>query len=160
MNVRVFKAANDFDNRVDFANVTEKLISQTLAGARAFDQAGDIDKLDRRRRDFFRARNRGDLFQSRVRHGHHADIGVNRAERIILRWRFMRAGNSVEQRRFPDVWQSDNSSAKHDKIKTSGWRDLNPRPVAAASVLTPQAIQLVPATPRFKISLLSYSFNA
>ena len=41
----------------------------------------------------------------------------------------------------------------------SGWRDLNPRPVAAATVLLTHTIQFVPTPPGFKISLLSDGFN-
>jgi hypothetical protein len=52
MNVAVFKTAHHLHDGVHFANVVEKLIAQPFARARAFDQSSDIDKLDRRRRDF------------------------------------------------------------------------------------------------------------
>ena len=53
MNVRIFETAHDLHDRVHFANVMEKLVSQAFARACSFDQAGDIDELDRGWRDFF-----------------------------------------------------------------------------------------------------------
>ena len=52
MDIRVFEATNYFDNRIHFTDVTEELIPQTFARTRAFYQAGDIDKFNRRRSDF------------------------------------------------------------------------------------------------------------
>ena len=54
MNVAVFETANDLHNRVNLANVMEKLIAQPFPCARAFDQTGNIDKLDRGRHDLLR----------------------------------------------------------------------------------------------------------
>ena len=51
--------------------------------------------------------------ESRVRHGHHADVRIDRAKRIIFRGRFVRSGDGIKKRGFSDVWQSDNSSAEH-----------------------------------------------
>src|SRR6478752_2694410 len=45
----------------------------------------------------------------KIGHDHYANIRVDRAERIILRRRFVRACNGVEERRFPDVRQPDDS---------------------------------------------------
>ena len=113
MNVRIFKTTHDLHDRFDFANVMEELIPEPFARARAFDQTGDIDKLDCRWRDFFRVGNLGDFFQSRIGHGYDADVRIDRAERIIFRRRFVRACDRIEKRRFPDVRQSYNSSTKH-----------------------------------------------
>ena len=57
MNVAVLEAAHDLHDRVNFANVMEKLIAQSFTCACAFDQAGNIDKLDRGRHDLLRMRN-------------------------------------------------------------------------------------------------------
>ena len=59
MDVRVFKAAHDLHDGVHFADVGEKFIAQTFALRRAFDQAGDVHKLNRRRDDDGRF---GDVF--------------------------------------------------------------------------------------------------
>src|SRR5205085_8728956 len=54
MNIRIFETTYDLHDGIDFANVAEKLITQTLAGARTFDQPGNIDELDRSRHNFLR----------------------------------------------------------------------------------------------------------
>ena len=56
-------------------------------------------------------RNLRELFQSRIGHGDDADVRIDRAERIIFRRRFVRAGDGVKERGFPDIRQSDDSSA-------------------------------------------------
>ena len=50
-------------------------------------------------------------FESRIGHRDDAEIGIDGAERIIGRLRFARAGDGIEERGFPDVWQSDYSGA-------------------------------------------------
>ena len=52
-------------------------------------------------------------FESRIGHGDDAEIRIDRAERIIRRLRFAGARDRVEERGFPDVRQTDNSSAQH-----------------------------------------------
>ena len=91
----------------------EKLVSQSFTSACAFHQTGDIDELDRGWRDFFGVGNLGDSSQSRIGHRDDADVRIDRAERIILRRRFVSARDRVKERRFPDVRQTDNSSAEH-----------------------------------------------
>ena len=56
MNVAVFEAAHDLDDRVHFADVAEELVAESFARARAFHEPGDIDELDRGRNDFLRMR--------------------------------------------------------------------------------------------------------
>ena len=51
MDVRVFEAAHDLHDGVDLADVAEELVAETLARARAFHEAGDVDELDRGRDD-------------------------------------------------------------------------------------------------------------
>ena len=202
MNVRIFKATNHLHDRVHFANVMEKLVSQSFARACAFDQAGDIDELDRGWRDFFGVGNLCDFFQPRIGHRDDSDVRINRAERIIFCWRFVSAGDRVEKRRFPDVRQSDDSSAEHEvrtlpraqknrnfqltccplkivgfqgvqphwahrpevcvpwQSRISGRRDLNPRPVAATTVLQIQLGKFVPASPRLEIQLPSHGLGS
>src|SRR5205814_4152930 len=42
-NVVAFEAADDVQNRVDLADVREEFVAQTVAGAGAADDAGDVD---------------------------------------------------------------------------------------------------------------------
>ena len=76
----------------------EELITEAFTGARAFDESSDIHKLDCCRRDLLRVRNLGGLFQARIGHDHYAHVGINRAERIILRRRFVCACDRIEKR--------------------------------------------------------------
>ena len=113
MDIRVRKAAHHLDNRVYFADVMEKLVAESFARARAFDQTGDIHKLDRSRHNFFRARHLAEFFQPRIGHANYANVGIDCAKGIIFRWRVVRPRNRIEQRRFADVRKSNNSSAEH-----------------------------------------------
>src|ERR1051326_1113525 len=108
--------------------------------------------------------NFGDRGESRVRHRDHSDVWIDRAERIIFCWRLVSARDRIEERRFPDVRQTDNSRAQHSATDEhrftptncifathnlcfidvnwwpkmlSGWRDLNPRPLEPHSSVLP-----------------------
>jgi hypothetical protein len=58
-------------------------------------------------------RHLGKDIEPRFGHGHDPDVWIDGTEGIILRRRFMRSGDGIEKRRFPDVRQADNSSAEH-----------------------------------------------
>jgi hypothetical protein len=45
-------------------------------------------------------------------------------------------------------------------LETSGWRDLNPRPVAAATVLPMQYIQLIPTPTGLEVPLFFHCLSA
>ena len=98
MNVGIFKTTHHLHDRLDFANMMEELITEPFTGARAFDESSDIHKLDCCRCDLLRVRNLGGLFQARIGHDHHAYVRINRAERIILRRRFVCACDRIEKR--------------------------------------------------------------
>ena len=52
-------------------------------------------------------------FEPRVGHGHDAEVRIDRAEGIIRRLRLAGAGDGVEESRFADVRQTDDSGAEH-----------------------------------------------
>ena len=56
----------------------------------------DIHELHGRRQNLLRMHDGGQLLQTRIRHRHHADIGINGAEGIILRGD-LRARQRIEQ---------------------------------------------------------------
>ena len=56
MDVLVLEAADDLDDGVHFADVGQELVAEAFALARALDEAGDVDELDRRRDDDVRLR--------------------------------------------------------------------------------------------------------
>ena len=50
-NIPVLKAADNVDNRVNLADIGEKLIAQAFAFGSTLDQSGNIDKLNDSRGD-------------------------------------------------------------------------------------------------------------
>ena len=83
--VRVLEAAHDVDERVHLADVAEELVAQTLAVRRPLHQAGDVHELEGRRDERVDLGDLAELRQTRVRHAHHAEVGFDGAERVILR---------------------------------------------------------------------------
>ena len=81
--VVVLKAAYDVHDGVDLADVREELVAEALAFRGALHEAGDIDELDRRGREFFRLIHFGELVEALVRHRDDADVRLDRAERIV-----------------------------------------------------------------------------
>ena len=106
--VVVDKAAHDVHNRVDLADIRKKLVAEALALRRAAHQSRDVDKLNRRGRVFLRVVHLGQLVQPLVRHGHHADVRLNCAERIVRRLR-SRVRDRVEQCALADIRQAHDS---------------------------------------------------
>ena len=106
--VVVLKAAHDVDDRVHLADVGEELVAQTLAAARALDQTGDVDELDRRGGVLLGMVHFAQHVQTAVRHGHHAGVRLDGTERIIGGLR-AGAGDGVKQRALADVRQTDDS---------------------------------------------------
>ena len=94
--VVVFETAHHVRDGVDFANVREKLVAQALALRCPGDQSCDIHELHRGRQNLLRMHDGGELLQTRIRHRHHAHIGINGAKGIIFR-RDLRARQRVEQ---------------------------------------------------------------
>ena len=114
MDIDALKTAHHLHDRVDFTNVTEELVAETFACARAFHQPGYIDKLDRRRHDSLRTRHLCEHIKPRIRHGNDADVRIDRAKRIVRRLRFAGTRHGVKERRFTDVWQANDSRAEHE----------------------------------------------
>ena len=113
VHVRIVEAAHDLHDGVDLAHVREELVAEAFALAGALHQPGDVDELDRRRDHDVGAGNLLQHRQPRVRHGHHADVGIDGAERIVGRLRLPRPGDGVEQGRLADVGETDDSGSEH-----------------------------------------------
>ena len=96
-------------NRVAFADVGQKLVAQTLALGRAFDQTGDIHKGHARGDDLFGTGDFGQLIETRIGHRHVTDVRLNRAERKVRRLSSCGFGQRVKQRRFSNVGQTNDT---------------------------------------------------
>ncbi len=107
----VNEAAHHVNNAVGFANVGEKLVTQTLAFRCAGDETGDIDELHHRRNGFLRLRQIDQCFYAWIGDFDDADIGFDGTERIVFR-RDTRFGQRIEQRGFADIRQTNNPTFK------------------------------------------------
>ncbi len=81
--VGIFETADDLQDGVDLANVTEELVAQPLTFAGPFDDAGDIHQLDDRGDELLGHDVLADPSQPVVGHAHDPLVGLDRAERII-----------------------------------------------------------------------------
>ena len=106
--VRVLEAAHNVHNRVAFADVREKLVAQPLAVACALHKPSDVDKFDRRWHDLLALGNLRQHPPTLIRHSHHAHIRVDRAERIVRRFRpgFC---DAVEKRALTNIRKANNA---------------------------------------------------
>ena len=93
---------------IHFTDMAQKLVAKAFTSACSLYKAGNVHKLNGRRRYFFRVIHFGEYVQPAVRHHYNAGIRLDGAERIIFR---LRPGvcDRVEQRAFSDIWQSDNT---------------------------------------------------
>ena len=98
----------DLDDGVDLPDFAEELVAEALALAGALDEAGDVDESDRAGVDFSGLRTLARRVESRVGHGHHADVGVDGGEGVVGDLGAAR-GEGVEERRLADVGQPDDS---------------------------------------------------
>ena len=106
--VRVLKAAHHVHDGLALADMGEELVAQALAVARTLDQACDIDKLDDRRGLLLGVVHGGQLVKALVRHGDHAGVRLDGAERVVRRFR-TGLGDRVEQGGLADVGQTDDA---------------------------------------------------
>ena len=110
--VAVLETAQHVDDGVDFADIGEELVAETLAFRGAADEAGDIDEFQAGRDDLDRLADLRQHVQTRVRHADATDVRLDRAERIIGRLRRGGRGQRVEQGRFADIGQADDAAVE------------------------------------------------
>ena len=82
-----------------------------------------------------------------------ADVGLDRAERVVRRLRFARAREGVEERGFPDVGQPDDSGAQHWSIERAPVGPLSGLQTAA-EVLYRRGASPPAHPPRLDLALL------
>ena len=81
--VFVAEAAQHMRDRVDLTDMAKKLVAEALALRRAAHEARDVDELQLGMDDLRRLAEPGADFEPFVGHGHSADVGLDRAERIV-----------------------------------------------------------------------------
>ena len=98
-------------DRVDLPDVAQESVAEPLAGAGACHQAGDVHEFDRARHRARRVEQPPDLFEPLVAHLDHADVGLDRAERVGGDIRLPAAGEGVEEGGLAGVGQPDDPDA-------------------------------------------------
>lgn len=117
--VVVFERSHDLADCIRLANVREELVAQSLAFARALDDAGDVDEGDGCRHDLVGVHKLGQYRQPFVGQWHDAGVRFDRGEWVILR-KHVVAGERVEHGGLAHIGQADNSDSKRHSAYTSG----------------------------------------
>jgi len=125
----VVKAAHDLDDGVGLADVSEKLVTEPFSLGRSADQAGDIDKFDRRGNYLFGFNDLCERLKTLVRDGDDADVWLDRGERIICGKSSLLRRECVKQSGLSNVGQANNSGLKH-KLAFSQGETMLARPAS------------------------------
>ena len=108
-------------DRVDLADVGEELVAESLTLAGAFDEAADVDDLDRGVDDVLRLRHRGQAVEALVGHLGDADVRVLGGERV-RRGERTTAGECVVERTLARVGETDQAETFHEPSEaTDRW---------------------------------------
>ena len=104
----VLEDADHVRHGVHPADVGEEPVAEALAAARALGQPGDVHHVDGRVDLLGRLEHLVQQVEPRIRHGHDAEVGLGRGERIRGRGG-LRVGERVEQCGLADVGQTDDA---------------------------------------------------
>lgn len=107
--VFIVKAAHDMCDGVALSDVGEELIAEAFTLARAGNEAGDVDEFDRCGHDTFGVNDFSELRETGIGHLNDADIGLDRAERIVFGGDAC-LGQCIENGRLPDIGESDDAA--------------------------------------------------
>ncbi len=114
--VVIFETAHDVRDGIGLSDISQELVAEPFAFRCARDKARDIDEFHRGRQDLLRLNNICQHIQARIGNRHNADIGLDRAERVVFRRNFVR-GQRVEQCRLADVRQTDDATGNsHESV--------------------------------------------
>ena len=103
--VGILEAADHVDDGVGGANVAQELVAQALALGSALYQACNIHEFNHSRGDLLGLMQLGKPGKPLIRHGNHAHIGVDGAERIVVR-RHTGIGNGIKQSGLAHIGQA------------------------------------------------------
>ena len=104
----ILKTAHNMHDGIALTDMGQELVAQALAVAGALDQARYIHKFHAGGRNLLGLIHLGQHVQTLIRHGYHARVGFNGAERIISGLR-ARIGNGVKQGAFAHIGQTNDA---------------------------------------------------
>jgi hypothetical protein len=110
--VTVGEAAQHVDDRVHLADVAEELVAEPFTLRCAAHQPGDVDERQLRLDDLGRTGDLGERIQARIGHRDVADVGLDRAERVVGRLRRRGLRQRVEKGGLADVRQAHDAAAE------------------------------------------------
>ena len=85
--IGVLEAADHMHQGIALTHVCKELVAQAFSFGSSLDQSGDIDKLDHRGGDLLRTVHVAQQLQPLIRHGNHAHVRIDGAERIVRGFR-------------------------------------------------------------------------
>ena len=110
--VTVFKATQDVDDGVGFADVGKKLVAESLTFGGSFYQAGNINEFKLGRYDVFRVDDSCQFLQSFIGYGNTAGIRFNGAKRKVCRLSSNCLSQSVKKSWFSDIGEADDAAVE------------------------------------------------
>ena len=110
--VVIVKATHHFEDGIAFADVPQELVTQAFALRRTTHQACDIGEVHRGMDNTCTLTNLSQLFQTQVRYRHRGLIGFDCTKGIVRSFCVLRTGQSIKQRRFAHIRQSNNTNSK------------------------------------------------
>jgi hypothetical protein len=113
MDIGILKAAHDLDDGIDLADVAEELVAEPFTGAGAFDESGDVHKLDGGRHELLGTGELAQGREARIRHRDDAHIRVDGTKWVIGSLRLLRLGDGIKERGFADVGKTDDACGEH-----------------------------------------------
>src|SRR6476646_2452043 len=108
-NVLVFEGAHDMDDDFSLSNVMQELVAETFAVTGASSKAGNIDEFDGRGDNLRGLRELRQRREPAVRNTDYPDIRAHSTEWVVGALCAPRCRERVEECRFPDIRQTDDS---------------------------------------------------
>ena len=110
LDVVIDETAQHMDDGIDLTDVAEELVAEPFALGRAAHQPGDVDEGELGFDNLLRSGDLGQRIESRIGDCDLTDVRFDRAERIVGSLRRLRLRQRVEQGRFADIGQADDTA--------------------------------------------------
>ena len=106
--IGILKAPDHMDNGIRGPNVAQELVAQAFTLGGTLYKAGDVHELNDSGSGLLGLVQVGQPLEPLIRYGHHAYIGINGAERVVVRGD-SRVGDGIEQGRFTHIGKTDDT---------------------------------------------------